>query len=109
MFTKFSTERQWNSDHRRVRQCVADFEIGPALIETFVRFGSCDVERVVVNAIDLRERFNEVESVAFVSPKLRPYRMSIDCDPQSVSPVSLLFAVLNRPEKIYWPWPFAAA
>src|ERR1041385_1155024 len=59
-------------------------------MKAILRFGGSDVERVLVNTIDLRERFNEIEGVAFVTSKLRPYRMSIDCDPQSVSPVSLL-------------------
>ena len=72
-------------------------EVGPALLKPLVGFSGRDVESVLVIVIDLRERFDQVKGVAFVSSKLRPYRMSIDCDPQSVSPVSLsLFSVSER-------------
>lgn len=67
-----------------------NFEIGPAPVETIVSLGSCDVESVIVDVIDLRERFDKVNGVAFISRKLRPDRMRIDCDPQWVSPISLL-------------------
>ena len=65
-----------------------NFEVGPALLKAIVGGGSGDVESVLVNAIDLRERFDQVEGVAFVTSELRPHRMSIDCDPQSGSPVT---------------------
>src|SRR6476646_10727869 len=59
-------------------------------MKAIVSFRGSDVAGVLVNLIDLLQVFDQVEGVAFVSSKLRPYRMSIDCDPQSVSPVSLL-------------------
>ncbi|MND06613.1 hypothetical protein D3C83_280910 [compost metagenome] len=52
-------------------------------MEAIARFVGCDVEGVVVGAIDLRQRFNEVYGVAFVASELRPNRMSIDRDPQA--------------------------
>src|SRR5690242_18869568 len=67
------------------------------MLKPLVGFSSCDVESVLVAMIDLRERVDQVKGVAFVTSKLRPYRMSIDCDPQSVSPVSLsLLSVSER-------------
>ena len=47
-------------------------EIGPSLVETFPGFGRCDKERVLVNRIDLGERFDKIGSVAFITRKLRP-------------------------------------
>jgi hypothetical protein len=38
----------------------------------------------VIDAVDLRQRFNQVNRVAFVSPELRPDRMSVDPDPQAL-------------------------
>ena len=78
-----------------------NFEVGPALMKAIMGLGRGDVERVLVNAIDLRERFDQVEGVAFVTSELRPHRMSIDCDPQSVSPVSLLCLESTSAEEIY--------
>lgn len=94
-----------------------NLEIGPTLMESFDGFGSGDVESVIVNAVDLRQCFNEVDGVAFVSGKLRSNRMSVDCDPQPVSPVSLSASLClggesfttetQRHKRIYLP--FAAA
>ena len=64
-------------------------------MEAFARFVSRDVNSVMIDAVDLRQRLNEVNGVAFIAPKLRPNRMSIDCDPQSVSPV-----IIQMPD---WP------
>ena len=50
-----------------MRKGAADFEIGPALVETVAGFCSGYVECVIVNLIDLRERFDEVNGIAFVS------------------------------------------
>ena len=56
-------------------------------MEAIVSFARGDVKSVVIDAVDLRQRLDEVNGVAFISAKLRPNRMSIDCDPQSLSPV----------------------
>src|ERR1043165_1140853 len=69
-------------------------------MKTILGGGSGDVERVLVNAIDLRVRFDQVEGVALVTSELRPHRMSIDCDPQSGSPASLLCLVNERGEDL---------
>jgi hypothetical protein len=50
----------------------ANFEVGPTLVETIVRGGSRYEECVFINVIDLRECFDEVNGVAFVSTELRP-------------------------------------
>src|SRR4030095_885777 len=63
-----------------------DFKIWPTLVEANESFVGRDVNDVVVNVIDLRERLDQIDGVAFVTPKLRADRMRIDCDPQSVSP-----------------------
>src|SRR5689334_1301406 len=65
-------------------------------MKAIVSSGGRDVERVLVNAIDLRERFDQVKGVALVASEFRPHRMSIDCDPQSGSPVSLPISVNER-------------
>jgi hypothetical protein len=83
MFSQLRAERQWNSDQRRVRKSGPNFEIGPTSMEAIVCLGCCNVERVIISPIDLRERLNEVNGVAFIAPKLRPNRMSIDCYSQS--------------------------
>src|SRR5262245_39126529 len=70
MFAQLGAECQRDSDQRRVRQRGLYFEIGPALVETIVSFAGRDVESVIVYVIDLRERFDKVNGVAFVSRKL---------------------------------------
>jgi hypothetical protein len=67
VFAKFGTECQWNSDQGSVWQRGVNFEVGPALMETIASFVSSDVESVIVSAIDLRERFDKINGVAFVS------------------------------------------
>lgn len=64
-----------------------NFEIGPTALEAVARLVGRYINCVLINAVDLRQRFNKVDGVAFVASKLRSNRMSIDCDPQSVSPV----------------------
>jgi hypothetical protein len=54
MFAEFGAECQWDSDQRRVRQRGVNFEVGPALVETIASVSRCDVERVLVNVVDLR-------------------------------------------------------
>ena len=66
-----------------MRKGGANFEVGPTLMEAIARLVGRDVDSVVVDAVDLRQRLDEINGVAFVAPKLRPNRMSIDCDPQS--------------------------
>jgi len=63
-----------------------NFEIRPALVKAFIGFSSRDVEYVLVDVIDLRERLDQVGGVAFVASELRPNRMRIDGDPQRSSP-----------------------
>ena len=87
MFAQFSTQSQRNSNQRCVWKGFANFEIGPALVETIASFCGRNVNSVLIDAVNLRQRFDEIDGVAFVSPKLRPNRMSIDCDPQSCNPV----------------------
>ena len=60
-------------------------EVGPALMKALVGCGSRDVERVLVDGIDLRERFDQIEGVAFVTSELRPDSMSINRDPHLAS------------------------
>src|SRR6185503_6094379 len=86
IFPQFSAECQWNSDQRRVRKSGANLEIGPTPVEAFARLVSRDVDSVVIGAVDLGQRLDQVNGVAFVTSKLRPNSMSIDCDPQSCSP-----------------------
>jgi hypothetical protein len=52
-------------------------------VESIACFVGRDVQGVVVGAVDLRQRFNQVYGVAFVASELRPNRMSIDCDPHA--------------------------
>src|SRR5215213_11215017 len=77
-----------------MRKRRVNFEVWPAPMETIVGFSSCDVEGVIINAIDLRERLDEINGVALISRKLRPNRMRIDCDPQSLSPVRVSLLAL---------------
>ena len=53
MFSQFGAESQGNPDYRRVWKSCVNFEIGPALVKTSVGCGSCNVECVIVNAVDL--------------------------------------------------------
>ena len=63
-----------------MRESGANFEIGPTITETIACFVSGDVDRVVVDAIDLRQRFDQVDGVTLVASNLRPNGMSIDGD-----------------------------
>ena len=90
MFPKLGAQREGDSNKRRVRQRCANVKIGPAFVKTLAGLASRNVDSVVIDAVDLRQRLNEINGVAFVAPKLRPNSMSIDCDPQPVSPVLIL-------------------
>ena len=63
-----------------MRESGANFEIGPTITEPIACFASGDVDRVVVDAVDPGEGFNQVDGVTFVASKLRPDGMSIDAD-----------------------------
>jgi hypothetical protein len=39
----------------------------------------------LIGVVDRCQRFDEVDSVAFVASELRPDRVSIDCDPHVAS------------------------
>lgn len=56
-------------------------------MEPVARLAGCYVNNVLVDAVDLGQRLDEINGVAFVASKLRPNGMSIDCDPQSRNPV----------------------
>ena len=76
-----------------MRKSGANLEIGPTLMEAIARLAGRYVNNVLIDAVDLGQRLDEINGVAFVAPKLRPNRMSIDCDPQSCNPTDyLLFA-----------------
>lgn len=72
-----------------MRERCANCEIRPAPVKPVVGMIRCNVEKVFVGQIDLRQRLNKIRGVAFITTKLRPDRMSVDCDAQSDSPVSL--------------------
>ena len=87
IFAQFRTEYQRNSDEWGMRKSGANFEIGPTFMEPFARLAGGYVNNVFVDAVDLGQRLDEINGVAFVASKLRPNRMSVDCDPQSRNPV----------------------
>jgi hypothetical protein len=55
-----------------MRERCLNSKIRPALGETGLGLCSSNVERVLINGIDLRERLDKVGSVAFITRKLRP-------------------------------------
>ena len=63
-----------------MRKSGANFEIGPTITEALACFVCSYVDRVMIGAVDRCQRLDEVDSVAFVAPELRPDRVSIDCD-----------------------------
>ena len=52
-------------------------------MEPIASLVSGDVDSVVVGAVDLGQRLDEIYGVAFVAPELCADSVSIDCDPQS--------------------------
>src|SRR5215204_5394348 len=84
-----------------MRKCCANFEIGPALLKPIAGLVCSDVDSVAIDAVDLRQRLNEINGVAFVAPKLRPNSMRVDCDPQPVSPVLILAGSRGAPADLF--------
>src|ERR1044071_6513931 len=63
-----------------MRESGPNLEIGPTITESISCFVGSDVDRIVVDVIDLRQCFDQVDGVTFVASKLRPNGMSIDGD-----------------------------
>ena len=63
-----------------MRESGANFEIGPTITKSISCFVGGDVDRVTVDAVDLRQCFDQVDGVTFVASELRPNGMSIDGD-----------------------------
>ena len=70
----------------------AEDALQESFLKAFARLVSRDVDSVVIGAVDLGQRLDQVNGVAFITPKLRPNSMSIDCDPQSCIPNYFLAA-----------------
>src|ERR671918_2003191 len=80
-----------------MRKSRANLKIGPTLMEPIARLVGCYVNNIFVDAVDLGQRLDEINGVAFVASKLRPNRMSVDCDPQSCNPV-IICSSRQKPE-----------
>src|SRR5215213_3484414 len=61
-------------------KCRANFEVGPTTAEALACFVCCNVDRVLIDVVELSQRLDEIDSVAFVATELRPDSVSIDCD-----------------------------
>jgi len=79
----------WLLLRARCRSCGIRIAARYPLVEAIAGLCCRYVECVIVNLIDLRKRFDEVNGVAFVSSKLCANGMSVDCDPHSLIRVPL--------------------
>ena len=82
MAAQLSAQGQWNANDRRVRQGAPHDKVGPPSTETIDGLRTGDEKSIAVDRIDLRERFNQMRRVAFVTCKPGPDRMGVDCDAQ---------------------------
>ena len=99
ILAQLSAECEWDSDYGRVRESCANFEIGPTPVETITCFVGSDVDGVLIETVDLGQRFNEMYGVTFVAAELRPNRVSIDGDAQrdGVYRVEMVFKMDCQP------------
>ena len=65
-------------------KCGANFEVGPTTAETLACFVGGDVDRVLIDGVDLSQRLDEIDGVAFVAPELRSDSVGVDRDPQTL-------------------------
>jgi len=105
ILAQLSAQREWNSDYRRVRESCTNFEIGPTPVEAIACFVGSNVDGVLIETVDLRQRFNEMDGVAFIAAELRANRVSIDGDAQrnGVYRVEMVFKMNCQPCSYFLP------
>ena len=79
---QFPRKSQRNADQRRVRRRPFYLEIGPTTGKPIDGGAFRDVEGVLISLIDPGERFDQIDSVGFVSAQLGSDGMRVDRDVQ---------------------------
>src|SRR5712691_2005129 len=83
IFAQLGAQRQRNANKRCMRQRDANSEIRPAIVEAFQSLAPGNIQRVIIDSIDLGERFNQICGVAFVSGESGPNRVGVNCYTQN--------------------------
>jgi hypothetical protein len=79
---QFGTKRKWYADKGRVRKRGANREVRPPVAEPCYGLIPGDINGVIIDRIDLGERFDQIRGITLIATKTGANRVGVDCNTQ---------------------------